>query len=39
MLPLLFLAFLTLSVPAQGQDPCPSASGPGADRMMCQTPR
>ena len=31
MLPLLFLAFLTLSVPAQGQDPCPSASGPGAE--------
>ena len=28
---LLLLAFLTLSAPAQGQDPCPSASGPGAE--------
>ena len=30
-LALLFLAFLTLSVPAQGQDPCPRASGPHAE--------
>ena len=29
-LALLFLDFLTLSVPAQGQDRCPSASGPEA---------
>ena len=28
---LLLLAFLTLSAPAQGQDSCPSASGPGAE--------
>ena len=28
---LLLLAFLTLSAPAQGQGPCPSASGPGAE--------
>ena len=30
-LALLFLAFPTLSVPAQGQDPCPRASGPDAE--------
>ena len=30
-LALLFLAFLTLSVPAQGQDPCPRGSGPHAE--------
>ena len=30
-LALLFLGFLTLSVPAQGQDPCPRASGPHAE--------
>ena len=30
-LALLFLAFLTLSVPAQGQVPCPRASGPDAE--------
>ena len=28
---LLLLAFLILSAPAQGQDPCPSASGPSAE--------